>query len=158
MKLSFWAVGKNNEAYIKPGVEEFTKRISRYYKIEWNIIPVPKNAGMMSEVDLRKKEGETILEWLNKDDYLVALDERGKQMNSEQLSNFIQTRANESVKQMIFLIGGAFGIDEAVLRRADHTWSLSLLTFPHQLVRLILAEQVYRACTISRNEKYHHSG
>jgi 23S rRNA (pseudouridine1915-N3)-methyltransferase len=156
MKISFWAIGKNHEPYIKEGVQQFTKRINRYYKVEWNILPVPKHAGMMSEVDLRKKEGETILEWLDRDDYLVALDERGKEMSSGQLAGFIQSRANESVKNMIFLIGGAFGIDEAVLRRADHKWSLSLLTFPHQLVRLILAEQVYRACTITRNEKYHH--
>ncbi|MGB5028876.1 MAG: 23S rRNA (pseudouridine(1915)-N(3))-methyltransferase RlmH, partial [Chitinophagaceae bacterium] len=137
-------------------VEEFTRRISRYYKVEWNIIPVPKNAGMLSEMDLKKKEGETILEWLNKDDYLVALDERGKQLSSEELAGFIQARANESVKHIVFLIGGAFGIDERVLKRANYKWSLSQLVFPHQLVRLILAEQVYRACTILKNEKYHH--
>ena len=77
MKISFWSIGKNHEPYIKEGVEEFTRRISRYYKVEWNIIPVPKNAGMMSEMDLKKKEGEIILQWLQKDDYLVVLDERG---------------------------------------------------------------------------------
>jgi 23S rRNA (pseudouridine1915-N3)-methyltransferase len=156
MKISFWSVGKNNEPYIKEGVEEFTRRISRYFKTDWNIIPVPKNAGMLSEMDLKKKEGEIILEWLSKDDYLVALDGKGKQLSSEGLADFIQSRANESTKQLIFLIGGAYGIDETVLKRADHTWSLSQLTFPHQLVRLILAEQVYRACTILKNEKYHH--
>ena len=156
MKISFWSVGKTNEPYIKAGVEEFTRRISKYFKTDWNIIPVPKNAGMMSEMDLKKKEGETILGWLNKDDYLVALDGKGKQLSSEGLADFIQARANESTKQLIFLIGGAYGIDETVLKRADYTWSLSQLTFPHQLVRLILAEQVYRACTIIRNEKYHH--
>src|SRR5690242_18707175 len=156
MKLSFWSIGKNNEPYIKQGVEEFTKRISKYFKVEWTIIPVPKNAGMMSEIDLKKKEGEMILDWLAKDDYLVALDERGKPFSSEGLANFIQVRANSSVKNLVFLIGGAFGIDEAVLKRADHKLSLSQLTFPHQLVRLILAEQVYRACTILKNEKYHH--
>jgi 23S rRNA (pseudouridine1915-N3)-methyltransferase len=86
----------------------------------------------------------------------VALDERGKQMSSEALAAFIQSRANESKKNIIFLIGGAYGIDEAVLKRADYRWSLSQLTFPHQLVRLILAEQVYRACSILKNEKYHH--
>ena len=157
MKISFWSIGKNNEPYIKTGVEEFTNRIARYFKVEWSIIPVPKNAGMMSELDLKKKEGEVILEWLNKDDYLVVLDERGKQISSEGLANFIQARANESKKQLVFLIGGAYGIDEAVSKRADYKWSLSQLVFPHQLVRLILAEQVYRACTILRNEKYHHS-
>jgi len=83
MKLQFWAIGKNNEPYVKTGVEEFTKRIANYFKIEWNIIPVPKNAGMLSEMDLKKKEGEMIFEWISKDDYLVALDERGKQFSSK---------------------------------------------------------------------------
>ena len=156
MKLQFWSIGKNNEPYVKPGVEEFTKRISNYFKVEWNIIPVPKNAGMMSEMDLKKKEGELILQWLNKDDYLIVLDERGKQLSSEGLAELIQARANESTKKLIFLIGGAFGVDETIFKRADYKWSLSNLVFPHQLVRLILAEQVYRACTILKNEKYHH--
>jgi 23S rRNA (pseudouridine1915-N3)-methyltransferase len=156
MKIQFWSIGKNNEPYVKSGVEEFTQRISKYYPVQWSIIPVPKNAGMLSEMDLKKKEGEIILEWLNKEDYLVALDENGKMMNSEQLANFIQIRSNESIKNIIFLIGGAFGIDETVLKRANYKWSLSPLVFPHQLVRLILAEQIYRACTIIRNEKYHH--
>jgi 23S rRNA (pseudouridine1915-N3)-methyltransferase len=156
MKLSFWSIGKSHEPYIKTGVEDFTKRISKYFKVEWNLIPVPKNAGMMSEMDLKKKEGEMILEWLNKDDYLVVLDERGKQFSSDSLASFLQTRANESTRHIVFLIGGAFGIDEPVLKRANHIWSLSQLVFPHQLVRLILSEQVYRACTIIKNEKYHH--
>ena len=157
MKISFWSVGKANEPYIKQGVEEFTKRITRYFKTDWNIIPVPKNTATLSEMDLKKKEGEILLDWLHKDDFLVVLDERGKQMSSERLANFLQARANESTKQLVFLIGGAYGIDEAVLKRANYTWSLSQLVFPHQLVRLILAEQIYRACTILRNEKYHHS-
>jgi 23S rRNA (pseudouridine1915-N3)-methyltransferase len=157
MKISFWSVGKNHEPYIKPGVEEFTRRISKYFIVEWTIIPMPKNAGMMSEMDLKKKEGVMILDWLGKDDYLVALDENGKQLTSGKLAEFIQARANTSCKNLVFLIGGAFGLDDAVLKRADFKWSLSQLVFPHQLVRLILAEQVYRACTILRNEKYHHS-
>ncbi len=156
MKIQFWSIGKNNEPYIKEGVKDFTERISKYFPVEWNIIPVPKNAGMMSEMDLKKKEGETILAWLKKDDYMVALDERGKEMSSEKLAEFIQARANESIKTLVFIIGGVFGLDEAVLKKANYIWSLSRLTFPHQLVRLVLAEQVYRACTIIRNEKYHH--
>lgn len=157
MKIHFWSVGKNHEPYVKAGVEEFTKRISKYYNVEWTIIPLPKNSGMLSENDLKKKEGEMILNWLQKDDYLIALDERGKQLSSEGLADFIMKRTNESTKNLVFLIGGAYGIDEAVMKRADFKWSLSQLVFPHQLVRLILAEQVYRACTILRNEKYHHS-
>jgi 23S rRNA (pseudouridine1915-N3)-methyltransferase len=156
MKLQFWSVGKNHEPYVKPGVEDFTKRISNYYKVEWTIIPVPKNAGMMSEMDLKKKEGEMIMEWLQKDDHLILLDERGKQLTSEGLADYILARANESKKNLVFLIGGAFGVDEAIFKRANFIWSLSQLVFPHQLARLILAEQVYRACTISRHEKYHH--
>jgi 23S rRNA (pseudouridine1915-N3)-methyltransferase len=156
MKLSLWSIGKANEPYVKEGIAEFTKRISKYFNVEWTIIPVPKNAGMLSEMDLKKKEGEIILQWLKQDDYLVALDERGKSFTSESLANFIQQRATESTKNVVFLIGGAFGLDEQVLKRANYKWSLSSLTFPHQLVRLILAEQVYRACTILRNEKYHH--
>lgn len=156
MKIHLWSIGKNHEAYIKTGVEDFTHRIARYYPVQWNIIPLPKNAGMMSEMDLKKKEGEIILNWLDKDDHLVALDERGRQMSSEGLASFILKRSNESVKNLVFLIGGAFGLDEAVLKRANYTWSLSQLVFPHQLVRLILAEQVYRACSILNNEKYHH--
>ncbi len=111
---------------------------------------------MLSEMDLKKKEGEIVLQWLRQEDFLVALDERGKNLTSEGLANFIQQRATESTKNVVFLIGGAFGLDESILKRANFKLSLSNLTFPHQLVRLILAEQVYRACTILRNEKYHH--
>jgi 23S rRNA (pseudouridine1915-N3)-methyltransferase len=156
MKLQIWSVGKNHESYVKEGVLDFSKRISRYYPLEWHIIPVPKNTGMLSEADLKKSEAKTILDWLQKDDYLVALDERGKEMDSEQLAGFIELRANESTRQVVFLIGGAFGLDQTVLQRANYRWSLSKLVFPHQLVRLILTEQLYRACTIIRNEKYHH--
>lgn len=156
MKINLWSVGKNNEPYVKAGIDEFTQRISKYYPVEWKIIPVPKNAGSLSETDLKKKEAELILNNLQKEDYLILLDEKGKQFSSESLAFFLQTRANESNKNLVFLIGGAFGVDETVLQRANHQWSLSQLVFPHQLVRLILTEQIYRACTINRNEKYHH--
>lgn len=156
MKISLWSIGKQNDSYIKEGVEEFTKRITKYFPVEWNIIPVPKNAGMLSEMDLKKREGEMILQWLKPEDYLIALDEHGKQFTSEGLAQFLQQRASDSTKNLVFLIGGAYGLDAPVLQRAKTKWSLSQLTFPHQLVRLILAEQIYRACTILRNEKYHH--
>lgn len=157
MKIQLWSIGKNHEVYVKIGVEDFTKRIEKYFPVEWVIIPTAKNAGMISEADQKKKEGEMILEWLQADDYLVLLDERGKQFTSEQVAEFLQKRANESTKKLVFLIGGAYGVDERIFKRANLTWSLSKLVFPHQLVRLILAEQLYRACTILRNEKYHHS-
>jgi 23S rRNA (pseudouridine1915-N3)-methyltransferase len=156
MKISFWSVGKSHDAYVKSGIEEFTKRLGHYFPVQWNIIPTPKNAGMLSETDLKKREAETILSFLKEGDYMVALDERGKALTSEDLAQFIQQRANESTRTIVFLIGGAFGLDEKVLKAAKLKWSLSQLTFPHQLVRLILAEQVYRACTILQHEKYHH--
>jgi 23S rRNA (pseudouridine1915-N3)-methyltransferase len=156
MKLSLWTIGKANESYVKEGINEFTKRTGRYFPVEWTIIPVPKNAGMMSEMDLRKKEAETVMQWLKPEDYLVALDEKGKAFTSEGLAGFLQDRAMDSTKNIVFLIGGAFGLDETIIKRSKLTWSLSTLTFPHQLVRLILAEQLYRACSILHNEKYHH--
>ena len=157
MKFQFWSVGKNHEPYVKEGIELFTKRISNYYPVEWNIVPMPKNAASLSETDLKKKEGEIITGLLQKDDYLLLLEETGKMITSEDLAGFIQQRANESTKTIVFLIGGAYGVSADVKERANYTWSLSKLVFPHQLVRLILAEQVYRACSINRNEKYHHS-
>ena len=156
MKLSLWTIGKQHDSYVKEGVELFTKRLSNYFPVEWTIIPVPKNAGSLSETELKKREGETVLNMIKTDDYLVALDERGKHLSSEGVSQFIQQRATESTKNLIFLIGGAYGIDAAVMQKAGMKWSLSQLTFPHQLVRLLLSEQLYRACTILRNEKYHH--
>lgn len=156
MKLQLWSLGKQHEPYVRTGVDEFTKRLSNYFKVEWTIIPAPKNAGQLTEMELKKKEGELILQGLDKDDYLVALEERGKQLSSEGVADLLQARANESTKRLVFLIGGAYGLHEDVLKRANYKWSLSALVFPHQLVRLILAEQLYRACTILRNEKYHH--
>ncbi|HPG10570.1 MAG TPA: 23S rRNA (pseudouridine(1915)-N(3))-methyltransferase RlmH [Chitinophagaceae bacterium] len=156
MKISFWSIGKAHEPMLKKAVEEFTQRVGRYYKTEWHIIPPPKNAASLSETELKKKEAELVLDLVQPGDHLVALDENGKQMSSKKLATFIQARTNESTKHLIFLIGGAYGLDVAVIQKAAFSWSLSDLTFPHQLVRLILAEQVYRACTIIRNEKYHH--
>jgi 23S rRNA (pseudouridine1915-N3)-methyltransferase len=157
MKIQFWSVGKLHDAYIKTGVEDFTARAGKYFSAEWVIIAPPKNAGVLNEQELKKQEAKLILNQLSKDDYLVLLDERGKQLSSPELAAFIQQRANESAKRIVFLIGGAFGVDETIAQKANYTWSLSKLVFPHMLVRLILSEQVYRACTIIKNEKYHHS-
>lgn len=156
MKLQFYTIGKPHESFVKEGIELFTKRISHYYPVQWTIIPMPKNAGSLSEADLKQKEGDAILNLIKKEDYLLLLDEKGKLFKSETLATFIEQRANEAEKNIIFLIGGAYGVSNAVMQRANYTWSLSPLVFPHQLVRLILAEQIYRACSIIKNEKYHH--
>lgn len=156
MKIQFWSIGKVHEPFIEAGVNDFTKRISNYFPVSWKIIPTPK--GLSSHPgEQKRKEAEAVLKMITAQDYLILLDERGKMLGSVQFSQLLQQRANESAKNLVFLIGGAFGVDMTVMRRADFSWSLSALTFPHQLVRLILAEQVYRACTILKNEKYHHS-
>ncbi len=156
MKLQFWSIGKAHEPYVKPGVDDFTGRINKYFTADWNIIPPPKNAAVLKEAELKKQECKTVLASLQKDDVLILLDERGRQFASPEVAQLLQQQANESVKRVVFLIGGAFGVDEELKKRANITWSLSKLVFPHMLVRLVLAEQVYRACTILRNEKYHH--
>ena len=156
MKIQLWALGKAHEQYVLAGTDEFTGRLNKYFPAQWKIFQ-PKGAGTMSEAELKKKEAELILQNLGKDDWLVVLDERGKLIDSQKLAAFIQSRANESVKQLVFLIGGAYGLDQRLIERANFSWSLSPLTFPHQLVRLILSEQLYRACSILKNEKYHHS-
>jgi 23S rRNA (pseudouridine1915-N3)-methyltransferase len=156
MKIQLWSIGKEHEPYIKTGTDDFTRRIARYFPVEWKLIAPPRNAAALSVTDLKKKEGEIILDALTKDDWLVALDERGKQMSSESLAQLLQDRANERARNLVFLIGGIYGLDEAVLKKSEYRWSLSLLTFPHQLVRLVLAEQLYRACSMLRNERYHH--
>ena len=156
MKIQLWSIGKSHDKELKSAIDQFTQRCNNYFQVEWNIIAGPKNAGQLSEGELKKKEAEIVLQLLDKSDYLVALDERGQQLASEGLAEFINARTNESVRRLIFLIGGAYGIDESVLKMAKLTWSLSKLTFPHQLVRLVLAEQLYRSFTILRNEKYHH--
>jgi len=157
MKIYFWSVGKAHESYVKGGIELFTSRISHYYTVEWKIFPASKNASLLNQEQIKKTEAVNLLNALQIDDVLIALDENGKQWNSVEVAGFIQQKANESAKNIIFLIGGSYGLHESILKKCSSKWSLSKLVFPHQLVRLILAEQIYRACTIIRNEKYHHS-
>jgi len=156
MKFQFINIGKPHDENLKKTIEDFTKRISNYYKTEWLIIPPLKNAASLSTNNLKDLEAQALLSKINKEDFLVLLDETGKQLSSVELANFISQKATAGVRSIIFLIGGAFGVSSELKQRANFTWSLSKLVFPHMLVRLILAEQIYRACTILRNEKYHH--
>jgi 23S rRNA (pseudouridine1915-N3)-methyltransferase len=156
MKIECWAIGKPHESYVDEGVKDFTKRIENYYPVEWRIFNIKKNAGSNTPEKLKHNESILILSSLKPEDWLVSLDENGKSLSSRKLAGVIQDRGNESVKRLIFLIGGAYGLDDSLLKKSNFIWSLSTLTFPHQLVRLILTEQIYRACSIGRNEKYHH--
>ncbi len=156
MKIQLWSIGRDHDVSMKQAIEDFTKRLNNYFKTQWLIIAPPKQAAGAGEVLLKKKEAELILSKLTQDDYLVLLDEKGKLLSSPDVATFLEARAMESTKNIIFLIGGAYGVEDSIFKRANYTWSLSMLVFPHHLVRLILAEQLYRACTIIKNEKYHH--
>ena len=157
MKFQFINIGKPHDEALKKAIDDFTKRVNNYYSAEWLIIPPVKNAAALPEAELKKQEAKIILNKIKNDDFLMLLDETGKQLTSVELSNFIEQKINTGVRTIVFLIGGAFGVSDEIKQRADFIWSLSKLVFPHVLVRLILAEQVYRACTILRNEKYHHA-
>lgn len=156
MKIQVWSIGKDNDAYIAEGIKIFQKRLQHYVDFELKLIPTVKQAASLSTTELKKHEGKMLLDMLQPSDYLVALYERGKTMTTLQLADFLQQRANAGTRQVIILIGGAFGLDEPVLKRAQLQLSLSALTFPHQLVRLIITEQLYRAYSVLSNEKYHH--
>jgi 23S rRNA (pseudouridine1915-N3)-methyltransferase len=134
-------------------VELFTKRIGHYYPIDWQLITPSK---LTEPIQIKKAEAANILKSITATDVLVLLDETGKMLSSPGLSKLIQQKANQSAQRIVFLIGGAYGVEDEIKKRANFTWSLSELVFPHMLVRLILAEQVYRACSILANEKYHH--
>ena len=146
------AVGKNHETWIAEGVATFSKRLRAPWNLEWCLLPHSSKNGL----EARLSESEAILSMLKSDDYVVLLDERGKMFDSPALSTQLQNLIDSS-RHIVFVIGGAYGVDEKVRSRADLIWSLSDLVFPHQLVRLILAEQIYRAQQIAAGHPYHHS-
>jgi 23S rRNA (pseudouridine1915-N3)-methyltransferase len=156
MKIECWAIGKPHEPYVAQGVDDFSQRIRNYFPFEWRLFNPKKVSGTLTQQKLKREESALVQTAFKPGDWLVSLDESGKSLTSKNLAEFITDRGNESVRRLVFLIGGAYGLDDPLLKKSKFIWSLSNLTFPHQLVRLILAEQIYRACSIGRNEKYHH--
>jgi len=156
MKVQLWSFGKENEAYIREGVLLFTGRLQHYCEFELKTLSAGKNAGNLPPEELKKKEAKILLSILEPQHILIALDERGKEITTIQLADMLEKHQMFASKILIFLIGGAYGIDESVLLKARTVISLSQLTFPHQLVRLIMCEQLYRAFTLLNHEKYHH--
>lgn len=156
MKLQLWSIGKASEEYVQRGITLFGERLRHYTDFELVVIPGIKKTAGLTPAGLRKKEAALVTGRLVTGDYLVALDEGGAAFSTEELSEFLQQRMNAGAQRLIFLIGGAYGLDASLLSMARQKISLSRLTFPHQLVRLIATEQLYRAFTILRNEKYHH--
>jgi 23S rRNA (pseudouridine1915-N3)-methyltransferase len=154
MKIELWAIGKTDIDYLKEGISIYEKRLKHYVSFEIVILNDVKNPPLSSE-QLKIKEGEVILAKLQKDDCLIVMDESGKQFTSMDFASFLEKKQVESIKRLIFLIGGAFGFSETVYDRANHKMSFSKMTFTHQMIRLIFVEQLYRAYTIIKSEKYH---
>jgi 23S rRNA (pseudouridine1915-N3)-methyltransferase len=155
MKLQLISIGKANEKIFASGIEEFCKRINWYQKFELKIIA--SKAKTTAPIDQQLNiEAEQILQCITADDIVVILDDKGKSLTTIAFSNQLQHWLNTSSKQIIFIIGGAYGIGANVKNRANFSLSLSAFTFPHQLVRLIFTEQLYRAFSVLHNEKYHH--
>jgi 23S rRNA (pseudouridine1915-N3)-methyltransferase len=152
MKLLFLTVGKENKDIYQEAINEYTKRLSHYVSVEWKYL---KNSTKGGEV-AKTEEAEIILKNIGREDFVVLLDEKGKEMRTKELSDFFDKKMQSGEKRVVFIIGGAFGVSELVKKAVQMTIALSQLTFPHELVRLILVEQIYRAFTILKGEKYHH--
>ncbi|MEY3079834.1 MAG: hypothetical protein RL086_1001 [Bacteroidota bacterium] len=157
MKIEAWFIGKTSPAYLQIGLDDFAGRIKKYVPFETVIIPDIKDAGSYAARDRLLKEGEKVLQKLIPQDYLILLDEGGKEFSSVQFSQFIEKELNKSYKKLIFLVGGSFGFSTELQQRANLKISLSKMTFSHQMVRLFFLEQIYRGFTILNNEPYHNA-
>lgn len=156
MNIKVLAIGRTDDKQLQQLIDLYVKRLSHYVKFELDIIPDLKNTKNLSEAQQKEKEGELILKKLSPTDVLVLLDENGKQFTSVEFSSYLQKRMNSGIKTLVFVIGGPYGFSESVYAKAQGKISLSKMTFSHQMVRLFVVEQIYRAFTILRNEPYHH--
>jgi 23S rRNA (pseudouridine1915-N3)-methyltransferase len=156
MKICLLVIGKTDEAYLQKGLEIFLKRIPHYILFEMKVIPDIKNSKNLSEVQQKEKEGELILQQVLPADDLFLLDEQGIEVSSLDFARFLEKKMLSGIKRLVFVIGGPYGFSESIYSRANGKISLSKMTFSHQMVRLIFAEQLYRAFTILKGEPYHH--
>lgn len=157
MKIETWFIGKTTPTYLQVGVDDFYQRIKKYIPFETVIIPEIKDGGSYSVKDKLNKEGKKVLQKLTIQDYLILLDEGGKEYSSLQFSQFIEKELNKSHKKLIFLVGGSYGFSNELQERANFKISMSKMTFSHQMVRLFFLEQLYRGFTILHNEPYHNA-
>jgi 23S rRNA (pseudouridine1915-N3)-methyltransferase len=155
MKLSLFFTGKTSFKYLEIGILDYEKRIKRYIDFEIKIIKDFKASKSMPAKIVKTKEGDQILKHLNKTDFLVLLDEKGKLFTSREFAQFVEHKQNTGVKHLVFLIGGAYGFSDEIYKRANAKLSLSKMTFSHQPIRVLFAEQLYRAFTIIKGEPYH---
>ncbi len=155
MKTTLILVGKTANKMYETGIRDYEERINHYIPFSIKVIPELKNNKNLSENQQKEKEGELILKSIENKSTVILLDEHGKEYRSIEFAAWIE-KIQQTVKQLYFIIGGPYGFSDDVYARADGKISLSKMTFSHQMVRLVFAEQLYRACTIIRNEPYHH--
>ena len=158
MKITILTVGKIKEKYLKDAISEYTKRLSKYCKleiIEVNDEKTPDNASTVVENAIRAKEGERLLKYVKDDAFVITLEIQGKMLTSEELAEKMDTLGVRGVSHIMFIIGGSIGLGEEVMKRSDFALSFSKMTFPHQLMRVILLEQIYRSYRINSGEPYH---
>ena len=156
MKITLLTVGKTDKDWVKEGLDIYVSRLKHYIPFSVVEIPELKNVSALTKDQIKTREGELILKNVRPTDDLILMDERGRQYTSVELSKVLQDKISYIGKDIVFVIGGAYGFSEAVYNRADSKISLSEMTFSHQMVRLFLIEQIYRAMTILRGEPYHH--
>lgn len=156
MKIELAVIGKTSIGYLKQGIEEYIKRLKHYVPFEIKYIDDIKNTKNISEDQQKRTEGAKILSLLDKSDFVVLLDEHGKEYTSMQYSSYIQKRMLSGAKKVVFVIGGPYGFSQEVYDRANDKISFSKMTFNHEMIRMIFTEQLYRAYTIINHEPYHH--
>lgn len=156
MKIELFVVGKTNHNYLSPGIEDYLKRINRYIQFSIRCISDAKNTKNLSQQQQKNEEGQNILVAIDNSDYVVLLDEHGKEYKSIEFASLIDKKMQTVAKRLVFVVGGPYGFSEDVYKRANEKISLSKMTFPHDLIRLIFVEQLYRAFSILNHEPYHH--
>lgn len=156
MKIVLLVIGKTDAGYFIDSINEYKSRLVHYIPFEMEVIPDLKRTANLTEAQQKEREGELILKALQPGDYLVLLDERGKEFSSMQFATYLEKKMHQVPKRLLFVIGGPYGFSEAVYKAASEKISFSKMTFSHQMIRLICVEQVYRAMTILNNEPYHH--
>lgn len=156
MEICVISIGKISSPWIQQGISIFESRISNYIKFTTILIPDIKNAKSLSKEKIKVEEGKNILQYIQPSDLVVIMDEKGKEYTSREYSDWIQKQMNGGRKRLVIIIGGPYGFSEQIYSRADIKIALSKMTFTHEMAKLILSEQIYRAMTILKGEPYHH--
>ncbi|WP_439185298.1 23S rRNA (pseudouridine(1915)-N(3))-methyltransferase RlmH [Carboxylicivirga taeanensis] len=156
MKIVLVVIGKTDEPYLLTGIEKFEKRLKHYIPYEMQVIPDLKKTKNLSANQQKKMEGQLLLQAFKPGDHILLLDEKGKEYGSVDFAGMLEKQMIAGLKRLVFVIGGPYGFSDEVYAKANGKISLSKMTYSHQMVRLIFAEQIYRAMTILKNEPYHH--